>query len=257
MVGILSFSLLPEYGCKTGARLKEDVKTENREAKVALDKTAILVPFYKKGSLDFTEQNARSGKERIERIEKKKREELERKKKQEKEFKMQAEERFKGMGDLYWIPPPENSELFLALKDFPKDGYGYPDWAAAVKRNTIKPRGSIKGKDKDEEQVFNQDIIFKINDRMMANVRFPHKIHNYWLSCKICHPGIFIAKKGANDVKMTDIWAGKWCGRCHGKVAFPPKGFENCQRCHSSKREKVFFGFYNPSAFLSVASLAF
>ena len=237
MVGILSLSLFSGYGCKVGAKLKKDAKTENREAKAALDKTAVLIPFYKRGSLAFSGQSVRKAKERKEQ----KRRKLEKKKEQEEELKTHLEERFKGLVDLFWVPPPEYSELFGALKNFPRDGYGYPDWAAAIRRKTIKPRDSIKENYKYEKPAFNKDIIFKINDRMMANVRFPHSIHNLWLSCRICHPNIFIAKKGANDFGMNDIWAGKFCGRCHGKVAFQPKGFENCQRCHSSHRKKVFF----------------
>jgi len=80
-----------------------------------------------------------------------------------------------------------------------------------------------------------------LNDRMMANVRFPHTTHNYWFSCRVCHPAIFIPKRGANDFQMKDIWEGKFCGRCHGRIAYAPKGFENCIRCHSVRREKVGF----------------
>ncbi len=174
-----------------------------------------------------------------------------------------------------WIPPDDikSEKLYKALRILPKDKYGYPDWSAAATKGIIKPRDSIgpsqpkveaeskaaaafvdaagkeiaipadrkeaQKQEQLEEGVFDADIIFEINDRLMFNVKFPHKAHTYWLSCKICHPSIFIPKKGANQFTMYDIWDGKYCGRCHGKVAFQPKGFNNCQRCHSSRKKTM------------------
>lgn len=104
-----------------------------------------------------------------------------------------------------------------------------------------KPREATLAEIK--EKVINgpldMDILFEINDRLMFNVVFPHKIHSFWLSCSICHPKIFIAKKGANQFSMYDIWNGEYCGRCHGKVAYQPKGYENCQRCHMSRKKTM------------------
>ncbi len=138
-----------------------------------------------------------------------------------------------------WVPPSPPASLPPALSGFPKDKYGYPDWTAAVKAGILKPQDSIAKEEKKEETLFDKDILFEINDRLMANVLFPHKIHNFWFSCKVCHPSIFIDKKGANQFTMYDIWNGQYCGRCHGKVAFMPKGFENCRRCHSVKKKTM------------------
>ncbi|VAV83155.1 hypothetical protein MNBD_DELTA01-295 [hydrothermal vent metagenome] len=133
-----------------------------------------------------------------------------------------------------WIAPEKRSveSMPLSLRAFPKDRYGYPHWTKAVEEGLLNPLSSLK-RNPPEEEVRDTDILFQINDRLMANVLFPHKTHTYWLSCKICHPGIFKAKKGGNVFTMYDIWNGKFCGRCHGKVAFQPKGFRNCRRCHS------------------------
>ncbi len=227
MAGILSFALPLAQGCKTTV-VNEEEKTPVEQQETVANAKHGFVPYYKKGSLSFSQEDAiRNMKER--------------------EVNMGALEKrlsseYKGMGDLTGIPPPMDPKLFAALREFPKDSYGYPDWVAAVEMGLIWPRDSIE-EIEEEEMEFNLDIIFQINDRMMANVRFPHSIHNYWLSCKICHPGIFIAKKGANDFAMQDIWNGKYCGRCHGKIAFWPRGFENCIRCHKSKRQKVYFDF--------------
>ncbi len=34
---------------------------------------------------------------------------------------------------------------------------------------------------------------------------------------------------------MRGIVKGKWCGRCHNKVAFP---LSNCTRCHTVPKKK-------------------
>lgn len=143
-----------------------------------------------------------------------------------------------------WIPPATRrvTDMAPALRGFPKDGYGYPDWSAAVAGGLITPKGSLYGDEEDTDPDFDEDILFLINDKLMANVMFPHKKHTYWLSCKVCHPGIFIDRKGANDFSMYDIWNGKFCGRCHGKVSYQPKGFNNCQRCHSVRKGGMSMG---------------
>jgi c(7)-type cytochrome triheme protein len=51
------------------------------------------------------------------------------------------------------------------------------------------------------------------------------------MKCNECHTKIFKMKKGAAQMKMADINAGKYCGECHnGKRAFKPAG--NCAKCH-------------------------
>jgi c(7)-type cytochrome triheme protein len=51
------------------------------------------------------------------------------------------------------------------------------------------------------------------------------------LKCAECHSKIFKMKKGATEMKMADINAGKFCGECHnGKKAFKSAG--NCAKCH-------------------------
>ncbi len=136
-----------------------------------------------------------------------------------------------------WVSPPKikTAELPLALQFFPKDSFGYPDWAAAARKNLINPREYIFNpkEAEEEDKEYDKDIIFKLNDDVMPDVLFSHKTHNFWLSCKNCHPSIFIDKKGGNNFDMFDIWRGKYCGRCHGKVSFMPKGIDNCRRCHS------------------------
>lgn len=65
----------------------------------------------------------------------------------------------------------------------------------------------------------------------MPEIIFSHKKHTVWNGCETCHPEIFIGvKKGTTKYSMIEIFDGKYCGVCHGKVAFP---LLDCQRCHS------------------------
>lgn len=110
----------------------------------------------------------------------------------------------------------------------PKDSLGGADWVKALEEGLIKPRGSIRGDDK-PPAVMDLDIVLVA--RGMPNVRFSHFVHTSWLACTNCHPEIFQMKRGGNPITMAKIFAGEFCGRCHGKVSFP---LTNCMRCHSS-----------------------
>lgn len=122
---------------------------------------------------------------------------------------------------------------FEAMSEFPRDSQGIINWVQVLEQGLIDPRANLDG----TEEMFpvDFDIIFK-NTASMPNVRFPHRQHTEWLTCANCHPAIFIPQKGANPVSMSAIIEGRYCGVCHGKVAFPPT--MNCGRCHSVPREK-------------------
>ena len=68
----------------------------------------------------------------------------------------------------------------------------------------------------------------------MGTVIFDGTVHrNAGLTCSDCHnPEIFPKmKQGTVKITMNDLYAGKFCGRCHnGKKAFMIK--DNCTRCH-------------------------
>lgn len=192
------------------------------------------IPFYYPGSFAFDTAGALKRKEsRAAKV-------LE-VKEEEKKKTVEALERFKELGELSgmpdpWIPPMpiDGADIPEALRGLPTDNFGYVDWTAALDEGLIRPKGAIVGSEVGD--VLDIDILFKINDALMANVLFSHKIHTSLLSCNNCHPSIFIPRKGVNIFNMYDVWNGEYCGRCHGKVAFQPKGFENCQRCHSVKQ---------------------
>ena len=65
-------------------------------------------------------------------------------------------------------------------------------------------------------------------------VIYPHWFHRIRFRCKVCHHELgFEMRAGANDVKMTDLSEGRFCGMCHNhEIAW---GLENCDLCHSGK----------------------
>jgi c(7)-type cytochrome triheme protein len=63
----------------------------------------------------------------------------------------------------------------------------------------------------------------------IPEIIFSHRKHTVWNGCEMCHPDIFGVNKGATKYTMVEISAGRYCGVCHGKVAFP---IRDCQKCH-------------------------
>ena len=71
-------------------------------------------------------------------------------------------------------------------------------------------------------------------DTVMGKVTFDGKVHaDAKVKCLDCHSKIFKMKKGSTEMKMADINAGKFCGKCHnGKRAFASNDKDNCEACH-------------------------
>lgn len=137
---------------------------------------------------------------------------------------------FEDPRDLPVPGPPfgqSNKDGDLVLRGIPKDATGTVDWVKAFKQNLISPLHSVDPTKKDIKP-FPFDIEIPAIGAM-PNVIFPHFPHTFWLDCANCHPGIFIMKKGSNPISMVKIVNGQFCGRCHGRVAFP---LANCTRCH-------------------------
>lgn len=68
----------------------------------------------------------------------------------------------------------------------------------------------------------------------MRPVVFPHWFHRIRYTCKVCHADLgFKFKAGGNDITMSKIIEGQFCGACHnGNIAWSVK---NCNLCHSGK----------------------
>jgi c(7)-type cytochrome triheme protein len=124
-----------------------------------------------------------------------------------------------------------------AMRDqrLPKDKYGLIDWVQLVKRKMIKPRPSLDPNFQ-EMPPLDMNVLIESKSNYVNDVIYPHWIHTYWLPCSVCHPKIFIPARGQNNMTMAGISRGKWCGRCHGKIAFP---LTDCMRCHVSPKKKT------------------
>jgi c(7)-type cytochrome triheme protein len=76
-------------------------------------------------------------------------------------------------------------------------------------------------------------VINKRSDKEgVRPVVFPHWFHRIRFRCKVCHSELgFKMRAGANDVLMSDIIDGRFCGMCHnGQIAWGP---DRCDLCHS------------------------
>ena len=119
-----------------------------------------------------------------------------------------------------WLP--------ALIKTIPQDNGGYADMVAAFNKGLIKPRPGLKGA---TEKPLSEDVVELIPEGKLA-LSFPHKPHTVWLGCYSCHrsPKLFKMKAGGDKMSMDEMGDGKFCGFCHGTVAFPLKG--ECGRCH-------------------------
>jgi c(7)-type cytochrome triheme protein len=114
-----------------------------------------------------------------------------------------------------------------ALELLPKDEKGNADWVAALRDGTIKPR-ALEPSDRAVES-FRLDFFLKAK-KPKNDAFFPHSIHLEWMGCDSCHPAVFRYRD--NEISMKTMRKGKFCGACHGSVAFSAKA---CKRCHLDK----------------------
>lgn len=82
-------------------------------------------------------------------------------------------------------------------------------------------------------QSFPEDIVYQ--NGLVGNTTFSHASHAgmYGIGCQDCHkPDGFAYQRGASDINMTDMNAGKNCGECHieGGMATPA---DQCSHCHN------------------------
>lgn len=113
----------------------------------------------------------------------------------------------------------------------PRDHAGNLDWMAALRAGLIRPRPVLPGRPAPAEPGFQFAFDFTYpGPDTTFDAFFPHSAHTEWVACQQCHPRIFNYRN--TTVKMGDIFQGKYCGECHGKVAFPV--LTGCERCHRS-----------------------
>ncbi|NOX24998.1 MAG: hypothetical protein GXP59_02570 [Deltaproteobacteria bacterium] len=117
-------------------------------------------------------------------------------------------------------------------KGFPRARFGNKvDWLKAEDLGLIHLQDQIPGltiKRKPLKSPKNMVLHAKV--KSMPSIIFSHKKHAVWNGCAMCHPYLFGIKKGASTYSMQDIFNGKYCGACHGKVSFP---LLDCRLCHT------------------------
>ena len=123
----------------------------------------------------------------------------------------------------------------------PRDEDRKVDWQRALEEGLIEPAATFDGSDA-EELIMDFRVVIKFDDMLIKDVVFSHEIHTYWLNCNSCHPKVFTPEVASNRMTMKEIREGKYCGLCHGMVAFPtnivdaPNFRANCLRCHRAQR---------------------
>ncbi len=120
----------------------------------------------------------------------------------------------------------------------PLDKFGQVNWVALVEKGLIKPKWSIDPEaDADDEETEEINIFFESRSPTMEDVLFSHTVHTFWLNCESCHEtqgGEIFLQEADPSVRMRPMESEKkWCGRCHGSVAFSMK---DCDRCHNLKK---------------------
>jgi c(7)-type cytochrome triheme protein len=123
-------------------------------------------------------------------------------------------------------------DFYEFQKKMPRERFGNGiDWQRAEEKGLIKIKDyiegiSIKGLNIKEPA----ELKLSPKQKNMPEIIFSHSKHNKWSGCELCHPELFTVKKGAKPYSMEEIFEGKYCGVCHGPVAFPNI---DCQRCHT------------------------
>lgn len=120
------------------------------------------------------------------------------------------------------------------VRGYPSSRFGNKvDWLKAEESGLIKLKDHLEGisiKHKPLHNPANEQI--KAAVKGMPDILFSHEKHSVWNGCELCHPEIFGVKKGSTVYTMQDNFDGKFCGACHGKVAFSNL---DCQLCHTKE----------------------
>lgn len=115
----------------------------------------------------------------------------------------------------------------------PKEQYGNGiDWVRAEADGLVRPVRFLAGvSPRPGALPVQKDFVLNPKVAGMPEIIFSHQKHTAWNGCQVCHPELFTGvKKGLTKYSMNEIFDGKFCGACHGKVAFP---LTDCERCHT------------------------
>lgn len=124
------------------------------------------------------------------------------------------------------------NDFYTFTKLFPRARFGDKiNWLEVEEKGMIQLKDYLEGVSFEANPIkYASATELKSRVSEMPDIIFSHKKHSIWNGCELCHPDIFGVKKGSTIYSMQDIFAGKYCGACHGKVAFPN---EDCRGCHT------------------------
>ncbi|MDD5028071.1 MAG: cytochrome c3 family protein [Rhodoferax sp.] len=130
--------------------------------------------------------------------------------------------------------PPATQEFADFAAKFPKKRFGNGiDWIEGEAMGLVKLVDSLEGV-ASKSKLFKGPADTTITPQVMGmpDIVFSHDKHGVWNGCELCHPEVFpsVQKDKSAVYSMNEIFEGKYCGACHGKVAFP---MIECQRCHA------------------------
>jgi c(7)-type cytochrome triheme protein len=124
------------------------------------------------------------------------------------------------------------NDFYVFVKEFPRARFGNRvDWLKAEELGLIQLTDylegiSIPGRNFDPPDDFELDA--KVDE--MPDIIFSHDKHAVWNGCELCHPQIFKIERSSTVFEMQEIFDGKYCGACHGRVAFSNS---DCRLCHA------------------------
>jgi len=126
---------------------------------------------------------------------------------------------------------PEN-DFYTFVKGYPRARFGNRvDWLKAEEDGRIELIDYLEGISI-KRSALNVPLDVEIDAQVaaMPDIIFSHEKHAVWHGCELCHPQIFGVSKTGTVYEMQEIFDGKYCGACHGKVAFMNM---DCQLCHT------------------------
>ncbi len=143
-----------------------------------------------------------------------------------------AEERppVRTVADTAWLTIERTLDPDIVRAMMPRDHAGNIDWAAALRRGVIRPRPAPGTRPGEGETGFRFAYEFYLRGPDTTfDAYFPHSTHTEWLACQHCH-GRIVRYQGTQMTMKDILEDGRYCGECHGKVAFPVT--TGCERCH-------------------------
>jgi c(7)-type cytochrome triheme protein len=123
-------------------------------------------------------------------------------------------------------------DFYEFVKGLPRARFGNRvDWMKAEDDGLIELKDYLEGISIPARDLMTpEDRVLQNEVVGMPAILFSHEKHTVWSGCELCHPQIFGIRRRAQVYDMQDIFEGRFCGACHGSVAFPNT---DCRQCHT------------------------